>query len=104
LEHSRTFVILAQGSGPLFRPGVQPHQLTVRWLVQRVQSRPTPRVGDGHLQRTLGSVASGQPRQRAQQLIAQPFCLEELPLVESGAVSQGESSQEIVAVQLRRLG
>jgi hypothetical protein len=48
-------------------------------------------------------VAATEPLQRAGELAAQLFGLEELPVVEGGAVAQGESRQKIVAVQRHRL-
>jgi hypothetical protein len=76
----------------------------VRRLVQGVQSQPLPAVRDGLLPLRERAVAVAEPLQRAGQLAAQFFGLEELPVIEGSAVAQGEPRQKIVAVQRHRLG
>ena len=77
--------------------------MAVRGLVQGVQRQPAPGVGNSGVEVTLRGVVIGQAHQRVRQVIAQPFGLEELPVVEVSAVAQGETAQEVVSVQLRRL-
>jgi hypothetical protein len=75
----------------------------VRRLVQVIQGQPAPAVGDGLLPLLERAVAVTEPLQRAGQLAAQFLGLEELPVIKSRAVAQGEPRQEIVAVQPHRL-
>ncbi len=66
-------------------------------LVQRIQRQAASGVGDGLLELALGAVAARQPLQGTRQLIAQALGLEELPIVEGGAIAQGEPRHEVVA-------
>jgi hypothetical protein len=104
LEDAHALPVLAQGSGTLASPRIQLHQPAVRRLVQGILSKPAPGVRNGLLPLLERAVAMTEPLQRAGQLAAQLFGLEELPVVEGGAVAQGEPRQKIVAVQLHRLG
>ena len=67
----------------------------MRGFVQRIQGQPTPGVIDGLLD--LGARHQGphQTLERTRKLAPQPLRLEELPLVEGGAVAQREPGHEV---------
>ena len=91
LEYALTFLVLAQGRGPLFGSGIQSHQAAVGWFVQGVQRQPAPGIRDGRPVLALISKLASQTLQPARQIGTQPVALKELPLVEGGAVAQGEA-------------
>ena len=88
----------------LIGPGVEPHDLAVRLLAQRIQRQPAPGRHQGRGEIARGALADCQPLQRIGQLPAQRLGLGELPVIELGTVPQGEASQEIAAVERRGLG
>lgn len=100
LEQALTVGILAQGGRTLLGPGIQPHQLPVGRLVERVECQPAPRVGYGRLELALPGVPLRQPFQGAGQVTAELLSHSELPGVEGRAVAQGEAGKEFAAVEL----
>ena len=104
LQDANALAVLTKGGVALVGPGVEPHDLTVRLLPQGIQRQPA----SGRRQRTsevpTGTLAGRQLLQRLGQFPAQRFSLDELPVVELGAVAQGEASQEVVAVERSGFG
>lgn len=94
---------LAQCGGLLTRPCIQAHQAAMRCLVQGVQSQPPLRIGDPPLHITLRRAPLRQSLQRARQFAPQGLGLEGLPVIELGAIPQGEAIQEVTAVEIHRL-
>ncbi len=72
--------------------------------MQGVQGDPTTGIGDSGLVVALLMIDSDQALQGSRQGLAQPFRLEELPLVKVGAIRQIETGQEIIAIEGDRLG
>ncbi len=95
---------LAQGGPAPPAPAVDPHELSVGRLVQRVQGQPAAGGVDRVVPAALADLGRGQPLQRPRELPPQPFGLEVLPVVEAGAVAQAEPGQEVAPVQPGRLG
>ena len=95
---------LAQGGPAAAAPGVDPHELAVGRLVQRVEGQPAAGGVDRVVPVVLADLGRGQPLQRPRELAPQPFGLEVLPVVEAGAVAQAEPGQEVAPVQPGRRG
>ena len=104
LEDARALLVLAQRGRPLAGLVVQLHQGAVGRLVQRVERQPAPGVRDGRLDLTLGTVSTHELLEGRCQILAQPFGLEELPLVEGWAVGQGEPRHKVPPIELDGLG
>jgi hypothetical protein len=97
-ENPYARLILSQCRSAPIGPGVEPHQLAVGPLMQRVQRRPAPRKGDGQSVVTLGTVTAYQSLKGGGQRLAKTFSLKELPLVECGAIWEAETGQEVAGV------
>ena len=95
---------LAQGGPAPPAPAVDPHELAVGRLVQRVEGQPAAGGVDRVVPAVLADLGRGQPLQGPRELAAQPFGLEVLPVVEAGAVAEAEPGQEVAPVQPGRLG
>jgi hypothetical protein len=104
LQDADALLVLAQGGGALVAPGVQLHQLAVRFFVQRIEAQPAPGVVHGGLVLAPGAVSAGQASQGASQFAAQAFGLEELPVIELRAVAQRETGHEVVVIEGGRFG
>jgi hypothetical protein len=103
-QDAHALAVLAQSGGALPRPRVELHQPAVRRLVQGIQSHPAACIGNSSLPLFTRAEAEAEPLQRPCQLAAQLLALEELPVVEGGAVAQREPRQEVVAVERHRFG
>jgi hypothetical protein len=71
-------------------------------LVQRVQRHPPLCACDGRLGVTLGRASLYKALQGGGLLLVQGLGLEGLPVIELGAIAQGESGHEIVLAELHR--
>lgn len=104
LQDAHAFFILVERRRPLAGPGVQTHEMAVCGLVQGIKGEPATRVLDRQPQLSLGIVADCEPFESGGKLAAQTLGLKELPVVEFGAVAQGEARQEITALERHSLG
>ncbi len=84
-------------------PGVQLHQPDMRRLVQGIEREPAPGVGNGLIELVPTASCPADLLQGAGQIAATTFGLEELPVIELGAVTEGEARQEIIAIERHRL-
>jgi hypothetical protein len=102
VQHPHQRPVLPHGRRTLSGPPVQPDDRLVGGLVQGVQLQPAPGVPGGPLQRALRDARRDQPLQPAGQRLPELLAHRGLPLLEFGAVPQGEPGQEVVPVQRGR--
>ena len=98
-QRLHTDLVLAHGSGLVIGLGVELHQRSVRWLVQRIQSQPAPGIRDGFLILAGLTVQHQQALQCTCKRQSQLFRLEQLPVVEVRATLQAETCQKTVLVE-----
>ena len=96
--------LLAQGCRPVASPVVQPHELAMRRFVQGVRSELASGVQQGPLVPARGAVMVYQTLEHVGQVATQTLGLPELSLLETGAVAQAETCQEVARIELCRLG
>ena len=104
LQDANALAVLTKGGVALVGPGIEPHDLTVRLLPQGIRCQPPSGRDQRASEVPAGTLAARQLLQRLDQLPAQRFSLDELPVIELDTVAQGEARQEVVAVERSGFG
>jgi hypothetical protein len=73
-------------------------------LVQGIQGRPAPGIGDGGFELALGAVPGDELVQGVGRLPAEGLGLEELPIVKSEAVLEAKAAEQVAAHEGHGLG
>ena len=101
-ERAHALPVLGQRGRPVAVERVEPDQLAMRRLVQRIEREPAPRVAD---RRAVLAAFRQRPHQAAEhraELALQRIGLGDVPRVERGTVADREPLQQVAAEDLDR--
>jgi hypothetical protein len=90
---------LLQGSAAAAAPSVDHHELAVGVLEERIEGQPALGGSEGGVEVVLGTVEADEAVQSAAEEVAEPFSVEDVPVVEVRAAGHGEAGEEVAAVE-----